>query len=224
VGLHVYCVVPVDHAPPAELRGLGGSAVALLECADLGVWVGGLAARPVADVAAARAHNHVVAAAMNDAVTPVPARFGQWFEDGDAARAKIAADAAHWRGLLERFRGRAEYGVRVHGLEPVADEAAQDVHAGASGTRYMQELKRRHGEQARRRAQGDEVAASLAQAAGVLLQDARSENFAEGVAVAHLVAWNDVALYHTAMRRVEAARRDLRFLFTGPWPPYSFVE
>lgn len=226
--MHVYAIVPAAHAPPPQLRGLQDAEVEMIAAGDVAFWCSRHEARPSASIDAARAHNAVITAALSREITPVPVRFGQWFPGAEAAVAKIGEDASRWVSELERLRGRAEYGVRITGLrpEPVEDVAAQDVHpaTGDQGTQYMMSLARKHAEAERRRETAERTAAAVASAAGALAADTRVQTIPEGVAVAHLVAWTDATDYHTAMRRLEGARPDLRFLFTGPWPPYSFVN
>lgn len=228
MGLHVYGIVPAGQRPPDGIRGVDDAAVELLDAGAIGLWYSRLDARPAASVAAARAHNQVLAAALTPEMTPVPARFGQWFADAESAAEKIGAEESRWLAELARFRGRAEFGVRVTAFTPDAagDAAAQDVHPAArdQGTQYMLSLARKHAEAERRREAAARIAAAVAAAAGELVVESRVQAVEDGAGVAHLVAWTDATAYHTAMRRLEAQRRDLRMLFTGPWPPYSFVN
>ena len=222
-GLHVYAIVPAGHAPPAGLTGIGDGAVAMIAAGPIALWAATLPERPAATVDAARLHNDVIRAAMTPTVTPVPARFGQWFDTEDEARRKLAADEARWLADLARFAGRAEFGIRVSGQ--VADAAAaQLVHDAPTGTGYMKALARRHAESQRRAQEGERIAGALAAAAGPIVAETRVQATPDGVAIANLVAWTDESPYHTAVRGEAARNPALRFLFTGPWPPYSFVD
>jgi hypothetical protein len=162
---------------------------------------------------------------MDREVTPVPIRFGQSAADRDDAARHIATEAAKWNGLLDRFAGRAEYGVRA--LRETAD-AEQDVHTHAeSGTQYMAALARRHGLAAERRSEGERIAASIDERVGGLADDVRVEYPAAGpvlVGIAHLVAWTAADAYHGAMREGREVSQDTRLVRSGPWPPWSFVE
>lgn len=223
-GVHLYCMVPAGHAPPSGCSGVDGAAVRLIDAGALGIWVSAHAARPAAAVDAARAHNEVVAAAMDRAVTPVPARFGQWFPDENSAAAQVAGEAGRWLERLAALAGHAEYGIRV--VEDVA-AAAPDVHGSASvsGTEYMQELARRRARQAERQERGARLARRIASRAAGLVTETSVETAETGtlLSVAHLVAWNAAEAYHSAMRGLQGECGDLRFVFSGPWPPWSFA-
>jgi hypothetical protein len=222
---YAYCIVPAGRTPRAGLAGVAGGAVTAIDAGSLCCWVSTLDEAPGTAVDVIRSHNAVVVAAMDRDITPVPLRFGQFFQDRGAVVAGIAARSTEWHDLLGRFAGRAEYGVRIARAGP---EAARDVHAAAypSGTAYMAELARRQAAEARREEDGARIAARLAERAGPLIADARVEPAvgARGVVtIAHLVAWDDADAYHAALQHVRSETESLRFLFTGPWPPYSFV-
>jgi hypothetical protein len=227
MGLHVYCIVPRGHHPDPSLTGVAGGTVAFGDVADDGIalWYSEHAARPAVEAAAVVAHNAVVAAAMTREVTPVPMRFGQWFDTLDAAVDRVTADAAKWLADLARFRGRAEYGVRVVPAAP--QERARDVHpaAAVSGTEYMAALARRHAGAEQRRALGDAIATQLAAALGDVVADRRVALLEDGglISCAYLVALERASDYHAILAHVRRSRSDLRFVITGPWPPYSFV-
>lgn len=229
--LHAYCIVPAGHEPAAGLTGCAGEPVqAIAAGGRLACWVSPARTAP-ADAGMLRDHNRVVAAAMDRRVTPVPLRFGQRFPDAPAAAAAIAAGQDRWLGLLDRFAGRAEYGVRVVSVESVDEgppDAARDVQQQrpASGRAYMAALAARQAADTRRREEAGRIAALLSQCAGPAVVDSSMEVLEEAdgvVAVAHLVAWDDADAYHAAMQGARDALQDLRCLFTGPWPPYSFV-
>ena len=224
--LHLYCIVPAGHAIPPDCTGLEGCRPFTVEAGGLGVWASEHHEQLTASLDRLREHNGVVTAAMNTRVTPIPLRFGQSAADRAAVAERITADAAKWEELLGRFAGHAEYGARA--LRQVTD-AEQDVHARPveSGTEYMATLARRQAQAAGRRAEGERIAAEIAARVGDLATETRVEHAGTGemrVTLAHLVAWTASEAYHGAMREVREASQDTRFVLTGPWPPWSFVE
>ncbi|MEX1182537.1 MAG: GvpL/GvpF family gas vesicle protein [Gemmatimonadota bacterium] len=224
MGLHVYCIVPAGSAPPAELRGLDNAAVRGVPVGDLVVWVSDALDRPRPDAGGVRVHNSVIEAAMTDQITPVPSRFGQWFDSDHHAVAAIITAADRWRDLLRRVAGHVEFGVRITGADqPVA---AREMHPAqaVSGTQYMKQLANRRAQVQLWRAEADRLAALIAGRAGNTIADSRTEVIGSRVlSLAHLVARQDVGAYHTTLQEVRAGEPALRFLLTGPWPPYSFV-
>ncbi|HEX6135638.1 MAG TPA: GvpL/GvpF family gas vesicle protein [Longimicrobiales bacterium] len=226
MGLHVYCVVPAPHPVPDDCTGLDGVRPRAVPADGLALWVTGHDEPVAASIAALRVHNRVVSAAMTTEVTPVPVRFGQWFATEAEAVDRVRADGAKWVGLLGRFAGRAEYGIRVM----VPDRYTErDVHTTAveSGREYMAALARKQAHAVRRRAEAERIAELIEARAGGLVADRRVEHGGAGeqlVSVAHLVAWSDTAAYHGATEGISEALGEARIVLTGPWPPYSFVE
>ena len=227
MGVHLYCITPAGRSPDADRRGVGNVTIRAVPAHTFALWLSTHDERPQPDIAALRAHNAVIQAAMDHEVTPVPIRFGQWFATESAAVEQVAAQAEMWQSHLRRVAGRAEYGVRV--LLDESASPARDVHPepAASGRAYMSALARRHAHAERLRADAERLAAVLAEGAGELTAESRVETRPDEktlINIAHLVAWRDVEAYHTHVRDIAAAHPALRFLFTGPWPPYSFVS
>ncbi|MBR9988914.1 MAG: GvpL/GvpF family gas vesicle protein [Gemmatimonadetes bacterium] len=223
--LHLYCILPAGHAVPDGCVGLDAQQPFAIQAGGLVVWATEHDSPVAPSVEAVRTHNALIAAAMDERVTPIPLRFGQVSSDRDAAAERITAEAETWSELLGRFAGHAEYGVRVMSDSP---DAEQDVHTAKSesGTEYMASLARKHARTTGRRTEGERIVETMAARVGSLAGDTRVEyGSADGplVTVAHLVAWTAADAYHAAMREVRETSGDARFLLTGPWPPYSFV-
>lgn len=223
--LHLYCIVPAGHTVPDGCEGLQSRRPFTLAAGALAVWASEHETAVAPSIEVVRTHNDVVAAAMTPQVTPVPLRFGQSAADSETAAGNIAEDAAKWLDLLQRFAGHAEYGVRAVRQVPAAE---QDVHVPhvESGTEYMAALARKQAQAADRRAEAERIAEIVRSAAGELAADVRIELGKAGsvVTVACLVAWTAAEAYHGAIREVCEVTQDTRFVLTGPWPPYSFVE
>jgi hypothetical protein len=224
--LHLYCIIPAGHPVPDDCAGIEARRPFAVHAGSLAVWVTEHDQPPAPSIEGVRRHNDVVTAAMDRIVTPVPIRFGQHSPGPEAAAERIAEEASKWSSLLEQFAGRAEYGVRVIRYMP---DAEQDVRpAGAeSGTEYMAALARKQAHAAGRRSEGERMAGMIAARIGDLAGDTRIEYAAAGellVTIAHLVAWGGIEAYHGAMREVREVSHDTRFVLTGPWPPYSFVQ
>jgi hypothetical protein len=228
-GLHLYCLLPSDMPPAAGISGIAGAAVEAVHCDALACWITRHDVRPAATTDSVRAHNAVVTAAMSPRVTPVPLRFGQWLADAGAVCSSIGKNAPHWLDLLHRFAGHAEYGVRIArtGLAD-APQTARDVHPGHehTGREYMTLLARRHAATAGWKADAARIAADLLATAGAAVSDSRIElpgGADEMVSLALLIPAARAAEYHESLGGFRSQRRELRFLCTGPWPPYSFV-
>jgi hypothetical protein len=220
MGLHAYCVVPEQRIP--HHPGIGGARVQAVPMSPVAVWTSEHAHRPVATVEAARTHDAVIRAALDEHSTPVPLRFGQWFEDAPRLVAAVREKVPGWSALLEQLAGTVEMGVRVIGTAP----AAAPVPTAGTGTDYMHALRERHHAAAAAQAQRDAVLATLRDTLGPLVEREFVEPGPEGasvLSVAYLVRRARLAHYHDALASLPDRLAPLHIHATGPWPPYSFV-
>lgn len=222
MGLYLYCVAPPDHPEPAAVAGIDGAPVHALDTAALRTWVSPFDAPPTASLEHVRAHNAVVEAAT-EVSTPLPMRFGQWFESEAELRAVLEERNERLTRGLERVRGAVEFGVRV--LDPGATEEERAPDR-SSGRAYMEGLARREEVAEASRRRGAQVAAALRTSLGELVRDQRVRPGGRDglVAIVHLVARHDTGGYSTAVDTFAHRQPDLRFVRSGPWPPYGFAE
>ena len=225
MGLYVYCVVPPAHAPAKGLTGVDGWAVTLWRSDGLGAWVSESPARPEPSLARIREHNGVIEAAVSETVTPVPLRFGQWLPSEEAFRNHVTERAEKYRVDLQRFAGSLEFGIRA--LDP-RDHAARNLPRpqGVTGRQYMAALRELY--QARESVEPvyAELRRRIHEHFGPFVRAEHFENAAalqSGVAVVHLVERSQFDAYHAAVRELRREFEELRFLSSGPWPPYTFA-
>jgi hypothetical protein len=223
MGLYAYCVVPAGYAPHGVV-GIDGSAVTCFDWSDLGCWVSTLVQRPEPALDRIRAHDAVIQAAITEDLTPVPIRFGQWLDSTAALQDHLQLNAGRYTTLLKRFAGALEFGLRV--LDPNRSARVPAPPETTSGTAYLTALRDQL-----RGAELDEP--DIAEVRGALHAEfqglVRDELFEplrtpHGVlSVMHLVERAAFDEYRARLARVRGARPQLRFLASGPWPPYSFA-
>jgi len=58
------------------------------------------------------------------------------------------------------------------------------------------------------------------------VKSAKGDNFSDRLLLNHsfLVEKNNFSKFSNEIAKLEKKHKDLRFLYTGPWPPYSFVN
>jgi hypothetical protein len=220
MGLYMYCIGKASHPAPTGVAGIDGAVVRAEEVAGFAVWVSDLDAPPAPSLDDARLHNAVIEAAAVDA-TPLPFRFGQWFDSPrDMARSLVDRQELLASQLL-RVEGALEYGVRV--MDPAYKDQPRDR---GSGKAYIESLARRSRGDDADHSRGREIAAALRSRLGPLVRDERVRLVGSGTlaSIAHLVDRHDTGTYLQAVRKFPAEHPDLRFVFTGPWPPYGFVD
>jgi hypothetical protein len=225
-GVYLYCIAPAGVVPPDGLVGLEDAPVRAAPLGTFTGWYSELEARPEPSIERIRRHNQVVEAALTDESTPVPARFGQWFARVAALEEKLREGAAVHEESLRRVAGAVEFGVRVAEVEPPPASAPPAVAEATTGRAYLEALAARAAVDRSREGRGRELAARIASVLGPVVRQQRVESAQsrhEVIRLAHLVARRDVEPYRAGV--AEARRRfpELRFLLSGPWPPYSFA-
>lgn len=180
-----------------------------------------------------RAHNRVLGRVLAVA-TPLPFRFGTIVA---AARLVqyMEANREALHGALGRVSGCVEMSVKIMWqAEELRREA--EMHAAARpptaattpGAAYLLAKRRALAGSDALKAKAAEIAAWLARALGDAVRESRVEIEPERelvVRAAHLVGRARLEEYRERLRAARAERgRELRFLTSGAWPPYSFSD
>lgn len=220
MGIYVYCLAGVGHPEPGPITGLDGAPVTATEAAGFVAWVSALPEAPDPSLDSIRVHNSVVEAAAETA-TPLPLRFGQWFGTEAALEASLEDRRTELVAGLERVRGAQEFGVRVLDPDRVAERPDR-----TSGRAYLESLARREQDSDAAGRRGLELARAMREWLGPRIREQRARPLGSAgglVAIAHLVDRHDTRSYDVRIREFPARYSALRFLFSGPWPPYGFV-
>jgi hypothetical protein len=152
---------------------------------------------------------------------------------GKGQKARVGSEEKVKAGSEEERREFGEAGESSEFVENAsetlerASESVESVAVGGRGTAFLL-AKRREvlGEEALR-LRADEVAAWLTVGvSGLVRETAARVSPSEAIVVraAHLVERGRVAEYRERVRELSLERAGLRFLTSGPWPPYSFSE
>jgi hypothetical protein len=233
VTTHLYCVLPyaIRGEVPAGLSGVAGARVRALPVDGLVAWVSDAERGLAVSIDGIRAHNDVVEAAMATGSTPVPARFGQRFDNDDACRNALASRADAVEPLLATMQGLVEMTLiitpstrrMVGELEPVLPEMFDPTTQGA-GRRYLDTLRKREMKTGEINHATDDVADALNAAAQPFVRRTLAHQAVTPLplrTISHLIARDDVDSYQAAVRGVEGGA-EFRFLVIGPRAPYSF--
>ena len=150
---HLYCLLPPNSATPTGLAGVDGAPVRALRGDAVDAWVSDASAPGTGDererlVERVRAHDAVVAAALDAGVTPLPARYGQRFRDDAECLRELARRAPEMARQLERVRDHVEMTlsgrIEQPGEPAEAARGAEPARAGGapgSGRAYLERIK-----------------------------------------------------------------------------------
>ncbi|HTE44929.1 MAG TPA: GvpL/GvpF family gas vesicle protein [Gemmatimonadaceae bacterium] len=239
---HLYCVVPHQlrgaGAIPPGLSGVGGGRVRELPVDGLVAWVSdierdvpiwGTGVRETGE--GLREHDAVVEAALETGTTPVPARFGQRFDDDDACRAALVRRASSVESLVTTMQGFVEMTIIItpstrrmlRDLEPVIPEMLEPQTRGNS-PRYLDKLRATENASGAVSHATDGLADQIRLATVSVVRRSTVHQSVTPMplrTISHLVARDDITAYKRAVRTVQSAG-EFRFLVIGPRAPYSF--
>jgi len=240
--MYVYAITDEPELPLPATPGLGGASLASLADRDVTAVVSSLETRHVQPMEAHLWHHEMVVEALMTDRTVLPVRFGTVLASEAAVMRALAVHYADFVAGLQRVRGKVELGLRVlwdHDPQPPTSQVSfpssasprSGKHDGErlsteSGRTYM--LARLEEQRERRawRQRAEELAARLHAPLARLAAESTHQLLLTPrlvLTAAYLIGHNQMAVFR---QEVEALRRcypSLRFLCTGPWPPYSFV-
>jgi hypothetical protein len=236
MGLYAYVVIEGSRAVHQDLSTVDmGALRAVVREVDVADFEGDRLEMHLQDPAwlesAVRDHEQVIERFLGGGPV-VPMQFGSIFSARDGLESMLAANAAQLETLLERVRGREEWGLKLR-IDVAA--AARDLVTAPAATGGRAYLERRRAEQ---QAEGrvaehaaavaEDVHRSLADVVDAAARLAIRASAGPGTLIlngAYLVPEGERTAFFA---RAEELQRDLgnayRFDLTGPWPPYSFTS
>ena len=215
--LYVYCLTEGVDTLPEKLQGIGGAQVRLFQTENFSLLVSGFAGDSVpVNRENALVHAAVVRSVLNQ-TTPLPFRFGTLVSEEQLRNYLNARREA----LLENFariRGCVEMSVKI--LLELKDREPGQTAVETPGTAFLLEK--------RREILGSEEIASWL--GGQIGDSVRGTTIKTNLtnqlllSAAHLVERDGIEEYRRRLKEARAARPELKFLTSGPWPPYSFAN
>ena len=219
--LYAYCLTEDSDALPETVQGIAGAAVQLLEIENLSLLVSEFSGDVVpVNRDNALAHAAVVRSVL-DRTTPLPFRFATLATE-DQLRSYVTARRDALLAKFALVRGRVEMNVKIISDREETQEVEEWV-AERPGTSFLL--------QKREEILGSEAAKEVAGwLEGVVREYVRDKTFKTNVtsqlllSAAHLVEREAVSQYRERLKAARVERPELKFLLSGPWPPYSFAN
>jgi len=226
--LYAYCLVDDLDTLDVQRPGISGAPVRVLKLEDFSVLVSDYQLDAV-PVTRENALDHAaVVRSVLDRTTPLPFRFGTLVTE-QQLRNYLSARKPSLQIRLGNVRGCVEMSIKIiweltQHDKPNPPDAATNQGAG---TTFLAEKRREILGDDHRSQAATEISSWLREKVGGLIRDEQvtlrpAEKLV--LSAAHLV---DRAKLHDYKEAVAAARQErpeLRFLFSGPWPPYSFAN
>lgn len=236
-GHYVYAILARETSVPPGLTGIRGTALQMVAHRELRAATSAVEAIALpATVDDALTHETVVEA-LRQAGPALPVRFGTILADTPAVVRALAERYETLVADLVRLADTVEYGLSVlwEQLEPertahetAPSQSAEDPGDVSSnpGSRYLHARLAEHRRDTLRRANAEQTARDLDALLRPFALDSRwTIRPASRIAAraAYLLHQSAVEPFRQAFEEGRVLNPDLRFLLSGPWPPYSFV-
>ena len=249
--VHLYCMLPRGHeaagSVPPGLRGIDDAPVRALLVNGVEAWVSDVhtasASTPITRgqplIDGVKAHDAVVETALGAGTTPVPARFGQRFNDDMACRAALESRVGPVSNVLTALQGFIEMTLLVtpstrrmlRDLEPALAEERSGVEPDAfehssigPGRAYLETLREKGDAMSEMRSALSRLAERITTAVGSLVRrsaEHQSVTRMPMLTLSHLIERSATDAYRAAAAAVPTGA-ELRVLVIGPRAPYSF--
>lgn len=236
---YVYAILRCEASIPPELTGLEDAPLSLVSGGELAAAVSPIAQMAVAPAPASLLRHESVVEALCQAGPALPARFGAILPSQEAMKEALARQSATLLSDLERLGNKVELGLTILWGTGGKQEDTQseqslslsrrftDDTTSGPGTRYLQARLAHYQRQTAQNGKVQALIANLEQALKpyTLEQVYRKPTIARiAVRAAYLVHRSQINAFQQAVDELRQAQPDLRWLISGPWPPYSFVS
>jgi hypothetical protein len=222
--LYAYCLVEDLDAFDAATRGISGAAVRSLQIDELAVLVSDFNNDTVAVTRENALDHAAVVRSVLDRTTPLPFRFGTLVSE-QQLRSYISARKPALQTRFAHVRGCVEMSVKI--IREVSNDKAAPQGEVTSGTSFLEEKRRALLGSEHKATEATEISAWLHDEIDGLIRDEQvtvraSEKLV--LAAAHLVERDKIRQSKEKLAAARKNRPELHFLFSGPWPPYSFAN
>ncbi len=230
--LYVYCLaegVPRVHETP---HGVSGEPVRVVEFEDLSAVVS-VSRSDAFQISRKNAlAHHEVVRSITQQTTPLPTRFGTLVTI-EQLRNYVSTHQQAIKAKLAQVRGRVEMNVRMIQTIPGAagahiSQKSKDEHVLGPGTAFLLEKRKEISHDEAGAAQKAQLSSWLREKLGELIREEKISLVPSQTIILaradHLIERENVGEYRAKMASAVEERPEVRFMVSGPWPPYSFAN
>lgn len=234
--LYLYGIIDSSEQITESLYGLEGASICNVPFRDIGA-IASEINRPIEEVTENAVLEHdAVVEGMMAVRTVLPVRFGTIIDGRDNLLSMMQDYYGQFKENLDRLRNKFEFGVKViwpgnkvkENIVTAFKKSGQKIPVpdGSAGKRFMKEKFREHriDEEFKKRADRFIKIVDLffgRFAAEEKVEKLKTENLL--VDAVYLVEKNKRRDFREAFEHIRSAHPNLKYLFSGPWPPYNFV-
>jgi gas vesicle protein GvpL/GvpF len=222
MSLLAYCLMSCRDIASELPDRIAGHAVRLIEVDDLALAVSESAGAPATDPDAVMAFEAVVEWFLARCRSLIPLRLGPVLPDDEAAARIVRERAPEYRRLIHQLEDTFEIGIRVLPEEVPEPQDTSSSDTAQSGAAWLEQRREHYRRRERAVAHLDGINAQLkADLAGAFLRT-REEAKPEMLSLYFLVPRQHAESFMERASRVTLP--GVKWLVSGPWPPYNFVD
>jgi hypothetical protein len=218
----MYLYALVSQCPGERIgRGLAGEPLKLMRCGRIVAVVGEMDEAPVLSAAVLKAQDAIVRRLFKKVDSLLPARFGRCFDSATELTAAIDRSRGQLADRLRLVTGAVQMTVRAYNANrrtrPAADPSVSLGRGSGAGARYLSR---------RSRMAGLPELARLEEVVGPMVRVRRQVRHGTPPLTAtiyDLIPKKDAARYLKAVRLAGRRTAGVRFVASGPHPPYAFA-
>ena len=227
--LYVYCLAEGVDRLNKTLCGVSGAPVQIVKFEDLSALVSVCRSEAFEVTRKNALAHHEVVQSITEQTTPLPARFGALVTVQQLSN-YVSTHHQAIKAKLAHVRGGVEMNVRMIRTITGADtsQESENEKVPGPGTAFLLEKRR---EILRAEAgvdQKKELSSWLREKLGDLIKEEKISIVPSQTVILaradHLIERIDVQEYRTKMGKAVEERPEVRFMVSGPWPPYSFAN
>ena len=163
---------------------------------------------------------------LNEKLTLLPCRFGTFLQDESAVLQLLQEHYFFYKKKLEEIRGKQEFGLKILSEKSVQAHNANNGKQCKDGKEYLlQKFYDYRADEERRqvdRKTVDVIHEELQKLSSMSVKDVETGGqvvFSGN----YLVEDGKKSFFCSKVKVLQGVYPELRFLLTGPWPPYNFV-
>lgn len=232
--IYTYAIIDSNERIDDSIKGLEGTRVYNIPYLDIGIVASEVYphSRVPVDTGYILRHEEIVERMM-EGFTVLPFRFLTVFNRREDILSMMKGYYKDIKEELNRLRGKVEFGIKViwpgdrmrEGL--TNNKTDTDIPDDSPGRRFIDERFERYKREMRFRKEADRyigVIDSLFNSLAVekRLERLRTENLL--LDAYYLVEKERQGDFKEAFKRLRGTQSDLKYLFSGPWPPYNFIN
>ncbi len=235
---YVYAILPRETRLPPDLSGFAGATLSTVPYHALAAATSQIDPRELRPTTEYVLQHEAVVEGLRQLGPTLPVRFGTVLPDTDAVASVLAKRYVTLAGDMARLGDKVELGLTVLWDQPIVNSVSDqetgddrapvswEVEAQGPGARYLQNRLAEYRREAAVRARAKAIARDLDMRLGAHTLEHRCTIVPTprlALRATYLVDPVQVQAFQEAFEELRRVHPDLRFLLSGPWPPYSFV-